>query len=162
MSWPGLWGCSPFPQSCWNTMSQSRWSRTSRGKFIIDSRKARAPGKVACLPLCSLGHFMSRRQSRTGFVPWKETELISPRLLIPADERDLEDFLLDFEEDLKALHSVQCSPSPGEKGIRTASAVPTVSSEANSGIFATRQDKICAIFVAHQCPFPRGPLRYEI
>ncbi|XP_044083527.1 leucine-rich repeat-containing G-protein coupled receptor 5 isoform X2 [Neovison vison] len=29
------------------------------------------------------------------------------------DERDLEDFLLDFEEDLKVLHSVQCSPSPG-------------------------------------------------
>ncbi|ELW67961.1 Leucine-rich repeat-containing G-protein coupled receptor 5 [Tupaia chinensis] len=29
------------------------------------------------------------------------------------DERDLEDFLLDIEEDLKALHSVQCSPSPG-------------------------------------------------
>ncbi|KAL2776026.1 leucine-rich repeat-containing G-protein coupled receptor 5 isoform 3 precursor [Daubentonia madagascariensis] len=29
------------------------------------------------------------------------------------DERDLEDFLFDFEEDLKALHSVQCSPSPG-------------------------------------------------
>nr|XP_031318981.1 leucine-rich repeat-containing G-protein coupled receptor 5 isoform X1 [Camelus dromedarius] len=29
------------------------------------------------------------------------------------DERDLEDFLLDFEDDLKALHSVQCSPSPG-------------------------------------------------
>ncbi|XP_012874886.1 PREDICTED: leucine-rich repeat-containing G-protein coupled receptor 5 isoform X1 [Dipodomys ordii] len=29
------------------------------------------------------------------------------------DERDFEDFLLDFEEDLKALHSVQCSPSPG-------------------------------------------------
>ncbi|OBS82260.1 hypothetical protein A6R68_23750, partial [Neotoma lepida] len=28
-------------------------------------------------------------------------------------ERDLEDFLLDFEEDLKTLHSVQCSPSPG-------------------------------------------------
>uniref|UniRef100_A0A8C3VYI7 Leucine rich repeat containing G protein-coupled receptor 5 n=1 Tax=Catagonus wagneri TaxID=51154 RepID=A0A8C3VYI7_9CETA len=28
-------------------------------------------------------------------------------------ERDLEDFLLDFEEDLKALHSVQCTPSPG-------------------------------------------------
>uniref|UniRef100_A0A8I6GJW4 Leucine rich repeat containing G protein coupled receptor 5 n=1 Tax=Rattus norvegicus TaxID=10116 RepID=A0A8I6GJW4_RAT len=29
------------------------------------------------------------------------------------DERDLEDFLLDFEEDLKVLHSVQCSPPPG-------------------------------------------------
>ncbi|XP_059582071.1 leucine-rich repeat-containing G-protein coupled receptor 5 isoform X3 [Alligator mississippiensis] len=29
------------------------------------------------------------------------------------DERDLEDFLLDFEEDLKAHHSVQCSPPPG-------------------------------------------------
>ncbi|XP_022350897.1 leucine-rich repeat-containing G-protein coupled receptor 5 isoform X3 [Enhydra lutris kenyoni] len=29
------------------------------------------------------------------------------------DERDLEDFLLDFEEDLKVLHSAQCSPSPG-------------------------------------------------
>ncbi|KAF6339681.1 leucine rich repeat containing G protein-coupled receptor 5 [Rhinolophus ferrumequinum] len=29
------------------------------------------------------------------------------------DDRDLEDLLLDFEEDLKALHSVQCSPSPG-------------------------------------------------
>uniref|UniRef100_A0A674JY43 Leucine rich repeat containing G protein-coupled receptor 5 n=1 Tax=Terrapene triunguis TaxID=2587831 RepID=A0A674JY43_9SAUR len=29
------------------------------------------------------------------------------------DERDFEDFLLDFEEDLKAHHSVQCTPSPG-------------------------------------------------
>ncbi|XP_051028953.1 leucine-rich repeat-containing G-protein coupled receptor 5 [Acomys russatus] len=29
------------------------------------------------------------------------------------DERDLEDFLLDFEEDLKAAPSAQCSPSPG-------------------------------------------------
>ncbi|XP_027391518.1 leucine-rich repeat-containing G-protein coupled receptor 5-like, partial [Bos indicus x Bos taurus] len=29
------------------------------------------------------------------------------------DERDLEDFLLDFEEDLRALHPVRCSPSPG-------------------------------------------------
>uniref|UniRef100_A0A8C8S2E3 Leucine rich repeat containing G protein-coupled receptor 5 n=1 Tax=Pelusios castaneus TaxID=367368 RepID=A0A8C8S2E3_9SAUR len=29
------------------------------------------------------------------------------------DERDFEDFLFDFEEDLKAHHSVQCSPSPG-------------------------------------------------
>ncbi|XP_058164410.1 leucine-rich repeat-containing G-protein coupled receptor 5 [Dasypus novemcinctus] len=29
------------------------------------------------------------------------------------DEHDLEDFLFDFEEDLKVLHSVQCSPSPG-------------------------------------------------
>ncbi|XP_037245289.1 leucine-rich repeat-containing G-protein coupled receptor 5 isoform X2 [Falco rusticolus] len=29
------------------------------------------------------------------------------------DERDFEDFFLDFEEDLKAHHSVQCSPSPG-------------------------------------------------
>ncbi|XP_048356896.1 leucine-rich repeat-containing G-protein coupled receptor 5 isoform X1 [Sphaerodactylus townsendi] len=26
---------------------------------------------------------------------------------------DFEDFLLDFDEDLKALHSIQCSPSPG-------------------------------------------------
>ncbi|CAO2581685.1 Leucine-rich repeat-containing G-protein coupled receptor 5, partial [Lemmus lemmus] len=34
-------------------------------------------------------------------------------LLQVPDERDLDDFLLDFEEDLKALHSVQCSPSPG-------------------------------------------------
>lgn len=33
----------------------------------------------------------------------------------PTDERDFEDFLLDFEEDLKAHHSVQCSPSPGMK-----------------------------------------------
>ncbi|RMC09956.1 hypothetical protein DUI87_12744 [Hirundo rustica rustica] len=29
------------------------------------------------------------------------------------DERDFEDFFLDFEEDLKSHHSVQCSPSPG-------------------------------------------------
>uniref|UniRef100_A0A8C4VGF3 Leucine rich repeat containing G protein-coupled receptor 5 n=1 Tax=Gopherus evgoodei TaxID=1825980 RepID=A0A8C4VGF3_9SAUR len=29
------------------------------------------------------------------------------------DEHDFEDFLLDFEEDLKAHHSVQCTPSPG-------------------------------------------------
>ncbi|XP_029453040.1 leucine-rich repeat-containing G-protein coupled receptor 5 [Rhinatrema bivittatum] len=29
------------------------------------------------------------------------------------DERDLEDFLLNFEEDVKAHQSVQCSPSPG-------------------------------------------------
>lgn len=33
----------------------------------------------------------------------------------PTDERDFEDFFLDFEEDLKAHHSVQCSPSPGRK-----------------------------------------------
>nr|XP_019807665.1 leucine-rich repeat-containing G-protein coupled receptor 5 isoform X2 [Tursiops truncatus] len=36
-----------------------------------------------------------------------------PGMFQVQDERDLEDFLLDFEEDLKALHSVQCSPSPG-------------------------------------------------
>ncbi|XP_053114494.1 leucine-rich repeat-containing G-protein coupled receptor 5 isoform X2 [Hemicordylus capensis] len=29
------------------------------------------------------------------------------------DDHDFEDFLLDFDEDLKAHHSVQCSPSPG-------------------------------------------------
>ncbi|KAG8577858.1 hypothetical protein GDO81_010314 [Engystomops pustulosus] len=29
------------------------------------------------------------------------------------DDRDFDDFLLDFEEDVKALHSVQCTPSPG-------------------------------------------------
>ncbi|XP_073476142.1 leucine-rich repeat-containing G-protein coupled receptor 5 [Aquarana catesbeiana] len=29
------------------------------------------------------------------------------------DDRDFEDFLLDFEEDLKVLHTVQCTPSPG-------------------------------------------------
>ncbi|XP_072779180.1 leucine-rich repeat-containing G-protein coupled receptor 5 isoform X3 [Taeniopygia guttata] len=29
------------------------------------------------------------------------------------DERDFEDLFLDFEEDLKSHHSVQCSPSPG-------------------------------------------------
>ncbi|XP_064022000.1 leucine-rich repeat-containing G-protein coupled receptor 5 isoform X2 [Pogoniulus pusillus] len=34
-------------------------------------------------------------------------------LLHIQDERDFEDFFLDFEEDLKAHHSVQCSPSPG-------------------------------------------------
>uniref|UniRef100_A0A8C5YSX1 Leucine rich repeat containing G protein-coupled receptor 5 n=1 Tax=Marmota marmota marmota TaxID=9994 RepID=A0A8C5YSX1_MARMA len=34
-------------------------------------------------------------------------------MVLVQDECDLEDFLLDFEEDLKALHSVQCSPSPG-------------------------------------------------
>lgn len=60
----------------------------------------------------------------------REAELIIPGLLVPADERDLEDFLLDFEEDLKALHSVQCSPSPGEKGIKTSlTAVCTTDSE---------------------------------
>lgn len=63
----------------------------------------------------------------------REAGLITPELLIPADERDLEDLLLDFEEDLKALHSVQCSPSPGEKEARTASAaVPTMDSEAGN------------------------------
>lgn len=68
--------------------------------------------------------------------PERETALIIPGLLIPADERDLEDFLFDFEEDLKALHSVQCSPAPGEKGIRTASAaVPTIDSEAIDDIW---------------------------
>ncbi|KAM8974799.1 leucine-rich repeat-containing G-protein coupled receptor 5 [Pelodytes ibericus] len=29
------------------------------------------------------------------------------------DDRDFEDFLLDFEEDVKVLHSIQCTPSPG-------------------------------------------------
>lgn len=59
----------------------------------------------------------------------REAELIIPGLLVPADERDLEDFLLDFEEDLKALHSVQCSPSPGEKGIKTSSTAVCTDSE---------------------------------
>ncbi|OWK56090.1 Leucine-rich repeat-containing G-protein coupled receptor 5 [Lonchura striata] len=36
-------------------------------------------------------------------------------LLQIQDERDFEDFFLDFEEDLKSHHSVQCSPSPGMK-----------------------------------------------
>ncbi|XP_042323452.1 leucine-rich repeat-containing G-protein coupled receptor 5 isoform X3 [Sceloporus undulatus] len=30
-----------------------------------------------------------------------------------ADDHDFEDFILDFDEDLKGHHSVQCSPSPG-------------------------------------------------
>ncbi|XP_071622958.1 leucine-rich repeat-containing G-protein coupled receptor 5 isoform X5 [Heliangelus exortis] len=34
-------------------------------------------------------------------------------LLQIQDERDFEDFFLDFEEDLKVHHSVQCLPSPG-------------------------------------------------
>ncbi|XP_071408324.1 leucine-rich repeat-containing G-protein coupled receptor 5 isoform X2 [Pithys albifrons albifrons] len=34
-------------------------------------------------------------------------------LLQIQDERDFEDFFLDFEEDLKSHHSVQCLPSPG-------------------------------------------------
>ncbi|KAM9311692.1 leucine-rich repeat-containing G-protein coupled receptor 5 [Gastrophryne carolinensis] len=29
------------------------------------------------------------------------------------DDRDFEDFLLDFEEDVKVLHAIQCTPSPG-------------------------------------------------
>ncbi|XP_068132780.1 leucine-rich repeat-containing G-protein coupled receptor 5 [Hyperolius riggenbachi] len=29
------------------------------------------------------------------------------------DDRDFEDFLLDFEEDVKVIHTVQCTPSPG-------------------------------------------------
>lgn len=71
--------------------------------------------------------------------PWElvplKRELIIPEFLIPADERDLEDFLLDFEEDLRALHPVRCSPSPGEKGVPAASgAVPTLNAEAVSDI----------------------------
>ncbi|XP_016054673.1 PREDICTED: leucine-rich repeat-containing G-protein coupled receptor 5 [Miniopterus natalensis] len=46
--------------------------------------------------------------SSTDDLPKKDAGLFQVQ-----DERDLEDFLLDFEEDLKALHSVQCSPSPG-------------------------------------------------
>ncbi|XP_030070241.1 leucine-rich repeat-containing G-protein coupled receptor 5 [Microcaecilia unicolor] len=34
-------------------------------------------------------------------------------MLLLQDERDFEDFLLEFEEDLKAHQTVQCSPSPG-------------------------------------------------
>ncbi|KAE8615609.1 hypothetical protein XENTR_v10008566 [Xenopus tropicalis] len=34
-------------------------------------------------------------------------------LLHLQDDRDFEDFLLDFEEDVKVLHSVQCTPSAG-------------------------------------------------
>lgn len=62
----------------------------------------------------------------------REIGLIIPALLFPADERDLEDLLLDFEEDLKALHSVQCSPSPGEKGQNGSAAIPTIDSEARN------------------------------
>lgn len=72
----------------------------------------------------------------------REAELIIPGLLIPADERDLEDLLLDFEEDLKALHSVQCSPSPGEKDTRTAStAIPTIDSVAINDMWLHLKEK---------------------
>lgn len=85
----------------------------------------------------------------------RERGLITPGLLIPADERDLEDLLLDFEEDLKALHSVQCSPSPGEPEARTVlAAIPTIDSEAGSNV-ATLQSQICATSAPPQCPSPR-------
>ncbi|XP_069084443.1 leucine-rich repeat-containing G-protein coupled receptor 5 isoform X2 [Pleurodeles waltl] len=48
-----------------------------------------------------------------------ETELslnqvsISPTMGQFFDERDFEDFLVDFDEELKLHHSVQCSPPPG-------------------------------------------------
>lgn len=92
---------------------------------------------------------MSLGQSRTllpgSWSPKREREVIIPELLIPADERDLEDFLLDFEEDLKALHSVQCTPSPGEKSIRPASAAVTpLHSKTINDILATLQSKIYA------------------
>uniref|UniRef100_A0A8D0G7F6 Leucine rich repeat containing G protein-coupled receptor 5 n=1 Tax=Sphenodon punctatus TaxID=8508 RepID=A0A8D0G7F6_SPHPU len=52
---------------------------------------------------------------------WNKDENISTEdlhkkdagMLYIHDEHEFEDFLLDFEEDLKAHHSVQCSPSPG-------------------------------------------------
>ncbi|RXM36222.1 Leucine-rich repeat-containing G-protein coupled receptor 5 [Acipenser ruthenus] len=34
-------------------------------------------------------------------------------ILLSQEDHDFEDFLLDFEEDPKALHSVQCTPAPG-------------------------------------------------
>lgn len=93
-------------------------------------------------------------------VPRKERQNLIPGPLIPADERDLEDFLLDFEEDLKVLHSVQCSPSPGEKGpqlgIRT-----HADSEAISNILVTLQSKISAAFEA-LISLPVGTFKIEM
>ena len=115
----GIW-LLPFPWFCWNPMSQSSLSRATRGCSLADFRESQSPGEggASDLPF-RLRHFLSPGSpglSSLGLGPPKrETGLITPGPLIPADERDLEDFLLDLEEDLQALHSVQCSPSPGEE-----------------------------------------------
>lgn len=137
----------PHPQFICNTTSHSSSSRTPQGSFVIDFQKAGAPGKVGHLAFSSLCDLSYLEDVVLGCGPQeRETEPIIPGPLLPADERDLEDFLLDFEEDLKALHSAQCSPAPGEKG--PSSAAPTADSEAITDILATLQSRVCAAFEA--------------
>ncbi|XP_057613844.1 leucine-rich repeat-containing G-protein coupled receptor 5 [Chionomys nivalis] len=62
---------------------------------------------------CENVHKVSNQWSKTGNSSVDDLPKKDAGLLQVPDERDLEDFLLDFEEDLKALHSLQCSPSPG-------------------------------------------------
>lgn len=105
------------PQFCWDSCQRAAWSGTSQSNYIIDSeRKPREKWDV-CPSVSSVTLHFSRaiQASPPGeLVPLKR-ELTIPEFLIPADD-DLKDFLLDFEEDLRALHPVRCSPSPGEKG----------------------------------------------
>ncbi|KAH0501900.1 Leucine-rich repeat-containing G-protein coupled receptor 5 [Microtus ochrogaster] len=62
---------------------------------------------------CENVYKVSNQWSKSGNSSVDDIPKKDAGLLQVPDERDLEDFLLDFEEDLKALHSVQCSPSPG-------------------------------------------------
>lgn len=128
-------GILSLTHSCAGTLCHTAFymSRsTSKGNFVGDLQESQSPWRLGCLTFGSLCDTSCLVGSLPGIAPPKrEMELIIPGLLTPADERDLEDFLLDFEEDLKVLHSAQCSPSPGEKGVQTASpAVPTIDSEA--------------------------------
>lgn len=164
---PGLLSLAP---SSAEILSYSSLSRTSQSNFIIDLQES--PGKSGMSdPQFPLWHFMSLGQSRTllpGSWPLKrETELIIPELivpelLIPADERDLEDFLLDFEEDLKALHSVQCSPSPGEKGIRPAQQQypPLILRPSGTFGYTSRQNlcRLCSSSISH----PMGTFKIQM
>jgi len=74
--------------------------------------------------ICSCLQFGRERDENRPKIPRTFLQVVQKEIFLknavsnlsifsPADERDFEDFLLDFEEDLKAHHSVQCSPSPG-------------------------------------------------
>lgn len=88
---------------------QGSWTRMSTRNFLTNPQQS-----LAFTSLCN--NLWQLKTLWWGFW-YRKTEVTILGLLIPSDERDLEDFLLDFEEDLKVLHSVQCSPPPGKRDI---------------------------------------------
>nr|XP_033808792.1 leucine-rich repeat-containing G-protein coupled receptor 5 isoform X3 [Geotrypetes seraphini] len=69
---------------------------------------------TSCQSLSKLSSPWTKDENSTADeLPKKDAGMLLLQAVFCTDERDFEDFLLEFEEDLKTQQSVQCSPLPG-------------------------------------------------